>query len=1283
MASDAHLVDLHKRPSPAHVPINYFQQQHESQNSIAIEASLLDPLEESQDSQPPVVDDLNVKDGSQEATTSHQMEKASSVPFVSRPAYEDPENMGFAFHYSKPNIPQPQARGLGRDQILKRPTLERSLPDLIHRAGDFTHLGIQRSVPDSSHRDRAPPVSLALSSVTHEREQDRGIADVRSPPVARAKHRAVYEGGHDNSTIDTRHPPVSRVKPGIVHDRDPDHSTIDVRAGGLHSPELVPSDHSSTEKEDERGYGEDIEMNDAGESPDDLPFPNPTTPVKTTKRLRSQPSIIDKPKLPKAVVEIQQRAMAQASPRHYRHAQRKSSPMSNTGEGLAPRHSSLVGHEGVKQVTKPSRHRRSQDPESHIGDLTSPHHSTHLHKSQRGRYLNTREKARPTPPRILASPGAHRRPESQASNISKKRSYSRVAERLSQLDHRASFPQKLAGISEFAEAWNTYVTNANKAQKEWCAQFNSMNDTITAQEEDIEGCQQEMAKQEEIITDLADKKNKAEAMCNEQGTRLAESEAKQQKLNDKLHKYKEHLNNAVQEQQKIFSYCRDKYQQMIEEQKAQEKKQRDSLEEAMETTKNERERIQSSISHVKTAAQQEMQQLTSKVDQLQATLVERQTEVCRERKRADDLHRELAESRFLTKETIESLAGEQKQQYEKDNQEKIKFQGDMERRFDQQSEQLQAILNILGSKEDNTALQHSKIVDSLKASQEQALDSVLSEVRQITASDRERSEEATRSLKEDTSRVRELFNTLIEKIESVLIAADWQAKYEASEAIRIGLIADVERLKAETAETEAEIDEIAQNHQTLIDEIGTLKHNLAADDQALTECDQKIEVLEGANKQLSQESYETKHALEQAQEKLSLVEHELDEAKRQLGEKKVQLELQKAEYQDFMKSSDEQREVAVRDAVAAEVIEYQIQIDQLQNDLREAEQNESNLLEELALAKQKAEDIQSIEQALALTTEVMEEISTNIEKAEQAKEKLSSTFENWADDRTDIAALKQIFSKLIEEGARLGMHSHIAQDEDDEEGTRNPEVQLLKRATQLAKIDRKKSRAKGKKIIEANAQDESVDEAAELRWSQNRRVMIKSPFTDDEDTEMSQSQPLSVEEEREMRRQAIQPKGILKPDSQQTDLHSSDAEVSPVRHIAGPSKKRTILSRMKSSLGGHSAYNRPVLGNAPHAPADEEPSSAYSEQERSDQSASPHRKAFEEDDIEDDDEPVPKRLKSAGKTNKICHSMKRQPSMMPKNETRARPRQRPVVPRMKREPSLITYGQRAGSAITV
>ncbi|KAI0102984.1 hypothetical protein GGR51DRAFT_259073 [Nemania sp. FL0031] len=347
-----------------------------------------------------------------------------------------------------------------------------------------------------------------------------------------------------------------------------------------------------------------------------LPFQNITPSRKSfqqgkahTRSPASQPA---KYKLPKAVSDIQRKALIQSNhtnrlnqPVHHSKSQFEVSPSKfnkpESQQDLAGpqmlEHTQLEQRQG--QCTRDSAlSEPPHTPKTQISDATE----------RSRRYLSKVENiSRPLTEGTPKDCTIRNRPASQASNISKPRAAQTQGHMRSRRKRPSpSLEETDALRHKLGRAWNDFFVNEDRRNEHWSRKLGYLKEQLAERDVKVAKYLAKICQQDQDIANLKVMNEEQHALYKNQRDSAAEMEMRLQRLKGRAKEYKDHLNDAIKEQQNMFKYFQPRYHEMKEQLRQAELDHQSSVEEALSTTNAIKDKIDGSIQKVQAISQQEI-----------------------------------------------------------------------------------------------------------------------------------------------------------------------------------------------------------------------------------------------------------------------------------------------------------------------------------------------------------------------------------------------------------------------------------------------------------------------------------------------------------------------------------------------------------------------------------------------------------------------------------------------------------------------------------------------------
>ncbi|KAI5922414.1 hypothetical protein F4810DRAFT_711530 [Camillea tinctor] len=830
--------------------------------------------------------------------------------------------------------------------------------------------------------------------------------------------------------------------------------------------------------------------------------------------------------------------------------------------------------------------------------------SSHLHHSSTSRALYKKDhrdslsggQAAVTKSKLEGEVSAYRdfrdrRPRSQASNVSNI-SKPRIPRRIRKGKASPTLEQSNALRWKLADAWNNALVYDSELKDSYAKKVTMLKEQITGQNEEIEYCNHEIAIRDDAINALAEEKEKLMAELQSQQDRAARATGNSKKLEEEVCGYRDKLDRAIEEQQSIFRYCRAKCNDTIAKIRKEEEQHRMSIQEALTTANSIRGDVQENIGKVIRTSQQESGELKKNIESLTIQLEERQKEVEREKEHTRDLNAQLVESRKKNEEVLQSLLAQNEEILEKARDQRAIE--DNAQLYVKQDEKIETILQKLDETR-SSEIDMMALAKDLRADQDDLVSRVIQAVKD-TVSNRHDGSEDNGKLQADIESIRNLCESLMMKILDYDIVEQWQRKFCDIEVATMSQKHKIEELEESLSLAQGHAKTQCQTEQQLRQELTRLKDVEDTNEVSI----QKVNALTEQVAQLREIIAEKSATITQRDDSVRIAQEQLRNQTQMLKERDDRLESKRLEYETYKHKTNidvQTLEQAILQASSQKKIaEEQCQV--LQTQLAAAETAQTQLQEELEkrqstnrLERLKIND--SLEKALGMltaTTDQATKIMEGFQLTEDIQKALKPELDGWLNDRLEIGKLKQVVENIKK----------------DQPNT----IEVTSQLKELVDIQKKLSRTKQhheKQLAEIHAVVSLSDDASkrnerpifpedpsssqdfsntiaepslEQASYSRRRVVVKSPISDDD-----AAAPISIEQERVTRRQAITPRGIIKAVTQNLTgelegVDNEDAAITQTQTRAPVTKPRVEISRSsKVPPITYSTYNRPVAGS--------------------------------------------------------------------------------------------------------
>jgi hypothetical protein len=585
--------------------------------------------------------------------------------------------------------------------------------------------------------------------------------------------------------------------------------------------------------------------------------------------------------------------------------------------------------------------------------------------------------------------------------------------------------------------------------------------------------------------------------------------------------------------------------------------------------------------------------------------------------------------------------------------------------------------------------------------------SVLSELREHAATDRELSFNTTESLKTDISAICKLCTEFSKQLQDNKKASEWQEKFSMMQIDHQVLLQETDRIKEELDKMRNEAETQLQQRESLQQELISLRAAARATDES----NNRVENLEKAKLNLQRALTEKETCVQKLEDKLKEVNEAMSAQNNRLKDQERKFNGEREKHTQVMACYRRQREQELQEAKNEGSAKAQAEYQHMQKRLQGAEKDRAQLQEKLEQAKRDAkdalrnscsdEDTRQMRDSLAATMKLAYKLSEDLKTAEQSKSDLKAKLKACSDEHTEVTLLQQVVQKLakdqeeaVQKGEKLWELLEVQKKLDRTWEWHKSEVDSLER-----KINSENERTAQIRSNEASRSSCKVKDVPETSKDGNRRVTIQSPATDDGNEETTVH--VSVEQERVVRRQSATPRGIMKSmvvraqEGRPEEQDHTTPLVPNTMHTEAATKQRAVNRTTPSVLVSRSAYNRPVVGT--HAivggEVGRDHSSAKPESVSDEVSSMPEKRkrsqmrTYQTEGAEGTDtQPPIKRPRSLGSRTKVSRSMSEYFIAPVSEELANKPTETQTQPRPqrggaleRRERSIITYGKQSRS----
>ncbi|KAI1380526.1 hypothetical protein F4677DRAFT_463223 [Hypoxylon crocopeplum] len=1088
---------------------------------------LIQPCEDSQETihnatvESPTVDHLS--QGSQPV-------QLARTTYFTRPDIETTEEIAAGFQYQKAPHPRNRTHGLAGQQ--KNQSI--ALPPSAPRASQHGQaLGILKSHEDNSRVEPLPSSS--------------------------------YEGdGRDVINFSYGNGPADAITNSYKASRD----TVRDR----HLPLVNTSDQIS------------------GKVSSSFPFPEETSTPRISRRKHISPlSTLDTNHLPKSISNAGRKARAVMSP-HFQPPRQKTilSPSQNH-QRQRGQLSSTQSEEAPINLQRRPVHRSTREVDATPSDI---HLDRVDHNSNKHRKVERQKKQELTRPMLVECPEDEPPPalrsHSRASNISKPRAPPKS-------HHQRGSPsraQNSLNIRRLAESWNSNSMYNKKLLDSWEHKIAMMEDHIAAQSSDIEQYQEDIQSRDQVIDGLSKEVENLRAQSQKVQDEIAASSTTRDKLKEKLRICKDRLNDAIHEQQRLFLLSKENYQNVTTAMIAESQEQKTLVEEASTTTERVRAKLEQEVATVVKDTKIRVEELSKTIGNLENRLREREKDLEHEREHADDLTKQLTETHELNEQSLQSLAAQNQELLEKMKQ-SYKQAENTEICIQKQDEKIDTILKALEETRLKT-LDPVALMENIEDAHNNAIATIVAEVQGSAESSGNSLNEGQAILNENIGDIRVVCEGLYERMASADDVSRWQQSAHESSMTVQNQVHQIQGLQDELHQLHIQTTEQSEQQRELKRQLSGLEV-AASNEQAANE---KINNLEVQVRNFQMMLTEKDTVATSSNEELKMVQEELKAQARTLQDKEKQIENERQKHKLDLESIIQQREQAILHAVTKVTEELSEQRRDTQERLRQANEAGAQLQQELAKARQASEvqiqanideDLHQIRGEMAVAINSITKLTADLAQSEPERDALQGNLLEWSRDRIEIDQMQQILGRLARSQPNtIQMNNQLKELleiqkklsgtlEYHEAQLASTEASLITDQS-LQDGETATTSGDGYAFVE-NQRDEVARSTEELRNSM-RRVVVKSPVTED-----GHVSPMSVDQEKSVRRRSVPRRGIMKVATPSTyreidaDRSTLDADAQPPVAPQPPAKRKIANRGSKTTLTTHSMYNRPVAGS--------------------------------------------------------------------------------------------------------
>ncbi|KAI1777424.1 hypothetical protein F4818DRAFT_347893 [Hypoxylon cercidicola] len=897
-----------------------------------------------------------------------------------------------------------------------------------------------------------------------------------------------------------------------------------------------------------------------------LPFPDEIqSPRSNMRKNIPSRSLLANSTLPKSIVDTRQRALAQLSP-HSRALIAKSR-LSSSGKAQYQPSRALdrPGNADSIEGKQSSRFSGSSETleelleDSHVGDVQRTSKTHPQAKQQKIQSLT-----RPIPGRCLGGGATTSRPRSQVSNISKPRTPVQIRHRETPFRE-----QYHLNLKHFSKAWNKNCEYNQKLLDRWERKMGMQEEYIKDCKSTIEQYRIAIEARDQTINTLSKETEEQRTQSQAVNDEIAAASAVRKKLEDKLRACRARLNDAVDEQQQLFLRCRQHFQETTAKIKEESQFQKDSVEKFTARVELVRAEINQGVVAVANGVHTQVDELNKTIESLEAKLGQSEQELERQRDHAASLLEQLAESHKLNEQSLQSVAAQNRELLEKLNRDRQQAD-ETDRRIQEQGQKIDKVLTDLAEAKSRT-VDYVALEESLRGVHNDTVNAIVAEIQISAQSAHSSALNDRQSLSDNLDQIRILCNGISDGMSEAKNVAEWQTRASEADTTVRDQVHQIQNLQDELNQTRILVQDKLEEQLELQSQLGILQTHLSEKDAAVA----------GFEKDLA------------------ATQEELRTQARRLRDKEEQIQNERQSHTQAIEYSARERNQAISRAVAEETERLREEHERKERQLQaEAGRERAQLEQELVNSRQAVEaenrlnigeDIRHITGELAAANTSITELKADLEESEHQREALQERLEQWSRDRDAIGQMQQMLQRLAKEQPNAKqMSSELTKlTEMQRKISGTVEYHQVHLANTKAAVAAKQAQQNDgtttpskTKSNPTNGQQNSTDHLLVESQNLKRKVMVKSPAIDDD-----RASPVSIEQERNARRQSVPPRGIMKSQtpsaSGELEATATGAEIdSQMPEELQPPPKRKIAKRGSKPIpNARSLYNRLVSGS--------------------------------------------------------------------------------------------------------
>ncbi|KAL7621945.1 hypothetical protein AAE478_007445 [Parahypoxylon ruwenzoriense] len=978
-------------------------------------------------------------------------------------------------------------------------------------------------------------------------------------PPTNYKHemRELMDNYQDNDTVNAK----------VNFDKAPEDAIQNNPFQDANVPGLIPDDDTSS-----------------------FPFPDAIDLPHSSRRKQQHTSSspLAKAQLPKSITDTRQRALAQISPQR-RLAVAKASRLPSAKSQCQS--AQVLGIADGEAFHKNREH--SIDCKSRRREASRDLYNSEVERIPKGHQSQAGQQRRSlTRPIHLEFPEHEplltARPCSQTSNISKPRAPAKFHRQQISPTRR----QNQINLEKFAKSWNTNYLYNQELLDRWEKKIEMLEKQILTQNLAIEQYQTDIESRDQTVDALSGELEEIRNQNQRAEDQIAASSAIRKKLEEKVRSCRARLNDAINEQQRLFLHSKETCQKTIEDIRVEMQEQKRSSEKALEISELARAEIQRKVATAVEDTERRVEELNKTVESFKIRLEEREKELRREREQAEHLKERLAQSYKSNEQSLQSVATRNLELLERIEQDRKQVEN-TEIFIHHQDGKIDTILKTLKEVGLKT-IEPLALLENLKEIQNDIATTIVAEVKGSVESSQNPILKGSETMNQNIDSIRALCEGISERMTNVEEVAQWQGRSHDSDMVVQAQAQQIQELQDELHQAYVCMDEQSVAHQQLegrLADLQSVEHN----EQTANE---KVKDLMKQVVQLQTILNEKDSIIAQSHEDLEVTQEELANQTLQLHDKEEQIQNERLKHEEAIELNAHKHNQEILHAVAEEAEKHDGRHRDTDHQLQEAGIVCTQLEQELAKYRQIAEtsrkanvdeDFGQIRDELAMALASVRNLTSDLTESENVRDILRENLEEWSGDRVEIERMQQILGRLAKDQLNTIQMSDQLKEllEIQKKLSDTLEYHQAHLATAEAVVTIKRSPCTSGTITRSgwnpsSSPPDTVAHLPEKLQDLKRKVVVQSPAPS-EDARVS---PMSIEDERRNRRHLVPEKGIMKrltrsaskESKMRENTHSVDSQT-PMAPQQPPPGRRVARRGSNTTLITYSMYNRPVAGS--------------------------------------------------------------------------------------------------------